>query len=177
MKNLVFSVCEVRTGWQFSWMMQRMHNQDQAGNGGKRCGGYSCWRKLKSLFGKQSQEACQQSVISGNENWRWKANAISAALETETEHHALILCPHASALRDAMRDKWALPQEHELMNTGLDWLLLLIDKMNEEEAVQFILLIWRIWYIRNEIVHHKPPRTIEGSVHFLCNYLETLFMV
>ena len=38
----------------------------------------------------------------------------------------------------------------------------------------FLLLLWRIWFARNEVTHDKPLPTIEGSKRFLCSYLNTI---
>jgi hypothetical protein len=34
--------------------------------------------------------------------------------QAEDTYHALVVCPHALALRQAMRDHWILPSEREL---------------------------------------------------------------
>uniref|UniRef100_A0ACD6A7I9 Uncharacterized protein n=1 Tax=Avena sativa TaxID=4498 RepID=A0ACD6A7I9_AVESA len=37
-----------------------------------------------------------------------------------------------------------------------------------------MMIIWRIWYVRNEITHDKSMPPIEGSRRFLCSYLKSL---
>jgi len=46
--------------------------------------------------------------------------------QEEDTFHALLACPHAVALRQAMRDRWSLPLEAELVKSGPDWLLMLV---------------------------------------------------
>ena len=37
-----------------------------------------------------------------------------------------------------------------------------------------MMLLWRIWYVRNEIIHAKPAPPVEVSCRFLASYLESL---
>lgn len=50
--------------------------------------------------------------------WKWNLETMNmcsiCGTEPETEFHALIRCPHAVALRWAMRDVWTLPDEEQL---------------------------------------------------------------
>jgi hypothetical protein len=50
----------------------------------------------------------------------------------EDYFHACIQCPHAVALRHAMRDHWVVPYEKDLIYTGPDWLLVLMSKFSAE---------------------------------------------
>lgn len=40
-----------------------------------------------------------------------------------------------------------------------------------------LMILWRIWHIRNCITHDKPVPTIEGSCRFLESYVESLLIV
>jgi ribonuclease HI len=37
-----------------------------------------------------------------------------------------------------------------------------------------MLVAWRAWYARNEVIHEKPIPPLEGSKRFLCNYLNLI---
>lgn len=39
------------------------------------------------------------------------------------------------------------------------------------------MIMWRIWYARNEITHHKPPVPIEASRRFLSSYINSLLAI
>lgn len=88
----------------------------------------------------------------------------------EDVHHAIVNCPHARSLRQAMRDLWALPGEKELSYSGHEGLLRIIDKVDTEMASKLILLLWRAWFVRNELTHSGRKLSIVASVGFLKNY-------
>lgn len=92
----------------------------------------------------------------------------------ESEFHALVRCPHAVALRWAMRDHWTLPAEDRLCSDAEDWLLLLISSLGKEEANWMALLLWRTWHTRNEIIHNSKFNSIASSVGFLKSYDQLL---
>jgi hypothetical protein len=56
-------------------------------------------------------------------------------------------CPHAKALRMAMREVWALPSEKRLRNVGPEWFLALLDSCKVEEITNLALILWRAWSI------------------------------
>ena len=42
------------------------------------------------------------------------------------------------------------------------------------QSSMLLLIFWRSWFIRNEIVHHGPAPPMEVSTRFLHNYLDAL---
>jgi hypothetical protein len=46
--------------------------------------------------------------------------------------HAVIECTKARALRCEMRKQWELPREEDMIKTGEDWLLVLLDKKKKK---------------------------------------------
>lgn len=70
-------------------------------------------------------------------------------LEEEDVFHALIRCPHAIQLRQETRRHWVLPPESELTNTGPEWLVMLCSRFPVEMMSNFLMLLWRSWYVRN----------------------------
>ncbi|WVZ69136.1 hypothetical protein U9M48_017972 [Paspalum notatum var. saurae] len=62
--------------------------------------------------------------------------------------HAMIRCPHARALRDALREDWKL-----------------------------LLLLWRTWQVRNDITHDTKFSSVASSVIFIRKYWSELCMI
>jgi hypothetical protein len=52
----------------------------------------------------------------------------------ETEHHALVECPHANRLWTVMVDHWDLPTQAQVRFTGPEWLLNLISRLSAHEG-------------------------------------------
>jgi hypothetical protein len=92
----------------------------------------------------------------------------------EDVYHALIQCPHAKNLRYAMRRHWAIPTEEDLNYSGHEWLLRLIDKHDKVVMWKLVLILWRAWFIHNELTHTNRKLCIMGSVNFLMSYWESL---
>jgi hypothetical protein len=69
----------------------------------------------------------------------------------EDGYHAVIECPHAKALREAMRKVWQLPGENWLRNTGPEWLLVPLDTGTVDEVANLELILWRVWLDRNKV--------------------------
>lgn len=87
-------------------------------------------------------------------------------MEEETEAHAMFRCPHAKGLRDAMSEHWKLPSKSQYVGLQLEGLLHVLSDLDVDQKAQ-LLLLWRTWYVRNQIVHNEGRPTIEGSVAFL----------
>jgi hypothetical protein len=73
----------------------------------------------------------------------------------------------AVALRQAMRKVWNLPSESKFRNTGTDWLQNLLAQVNNQSRSCILLLLWRAWHLRNDIIHHEGRARIDESVTFL----------
>ena len=95
----------------------------------------------------------------------------------EDAHHAVLMCPHARMLRSAMREFWELPDEQELIHAGFEWLLRVVDNNDPEIMGKLMLILWRCWFVRNELTHSARKLSIEASVGFLLNYWDTLFTI
>lgn len=87
--------------------------------------------------------------------------------------HACVQCPHAAALRQAMRAHWLLPSEAELSFTGPDWLLVLLNQCSPEVIDNFLMIMWRAWSVRNGILRAGQTLSIDGSVIFLTRYMDS----
>ena len=98
-------------------------------------------------------------------------------LEAETTQHALTRCPPARDLWDAMRRVWDLPSDEVMHRDEPDWLLLVLQDLDDTRRMLLLMLLWRVWYVRNELTHEKPFIPIEASRRFLCSYVETLLLI
>ena len=87
--------------------------------------------------------------------------------EEENAYHATISCPKSAALRHALRKVWTLPSEASLRYTGPNWLLHLLRQLDETTRSKTLLLLWRAWHLRNNIIHDNGKATIADSVIFL----------
>ena len=76
--------------------------------------------------------------------------------------HALITCPGSVLVWHTMRQVWPLPTNDKLINTGPEWLMSLLADRTEKIRAMIIMLLWRIWSVRNDQLHHKatPPLDI-----------------
>jgi hypothetical protein len=98
-------------------------------------------------------------------------------MEEESGHHAVVGCTMATALRHEMRGHWSLPGEIKFRYTGPDWLMLLLRSVDDDMRAKVLLLLWRVWYILNDIMHRKGIASVAGSVEFLKFYAESLGIV
>jgi hypothetical protein len=63
--------------------------------------------------------------------------------EDESGYHAVVRCPQAAALHDAMREHWMLPEENMFSYSGPEWLLHLLGTVRPEERNNALLVLWR----------------------------------
>lgn len=73
-----------------------------------------------------------------------------------------------------MPKEWALPERSSITPAGRDRFLHLLSNLQENERVRIMMLFWRIWYVRNEMVHSKQPPPVDVSVRFLASYLSCI---
>lgn len=73
-----------------------------------------------------------------------------------------------------MAAEWFLPDVSLIKSTGPDWFIQYICEVDESTRVRLVMLFWRIWYVRNELVHFKPAPPLDVSVRFLSSYLSSL---
>jgi hypothetical protein len=93
----------------------------------------------------------------------------------ENEYHAVVACTKSRALRQAMRAHWRLPKEKDFWYTGEDWLQGLLNACSDDERNKTLLLLWRAWYLRDDIVHGKGKESIVRSVSFLLRYEQEVY--
>jgi hypothetical protein len=96
------------------------------------------------------------------------------AAADEDEHHALITCTLARALRKGMRDFWSLPPEEAFLGNDTEWLLSLLNRSSQNSRAQIIFLLWRVWHHHNNIVHGDGKASIAASISYLKTILIAL---
>jgi hypothetical protein len=74
-----------------------------------------------------------------------------------------------------MREIWPL-KEH-ITNTGQEWLFHALDQANEQERLMMLMTFWRIWHVRNEVVHQKAAPPVDASRRFLRSYVDSLLVI
>jgi hypothetical protein len=94
-------------------------------------------------------------------------------MEPETNHHAVINCTKAKALRQRLRETWSLPDEENLQPTGNDWVLVLRNQVDSEMRSKLLLLWCRAWHLRNNIIFGYGKCSIEQSAIFVQSYLSS----
>ncbi|KAE8804042.1 hypothetical protein D1007_20004 [Hordeum vulgare] len=97
--------------------------------------------------------------------------------EQESSFHALLACPHAANLWDTMRLYWPLPDRLQTNFTGKEWLFTLLDEAPVSVRSRIIMVLWRSWYVRNEIIHGKTPPPLDVSSAFLQSYHNTFSQI
>jgi hypothetical protein len=66
-----------------------------------------------------------------------------------------------------MREYWNLPGEESFRNSGKDSLLLCLSNADKNARAKILLLCWRPWHLRNDVIHQKGRGTIAKSVSYL----------
>lgn len=87
----------------------------------------------------------------------------------EDTYHALCQCDHAQALWRSMQEEWPAMPRVRPHRACLDWVLLYVMQLYEIEQFMILVLLWCIWYVRNEITHDKEAIPIMASRMFLAN--------
>ncbi|KAE8781796.1 protein transport protein sec24 [Hordeum vulgare] len=68
---------------------------------------------------------------------------------------------------------WPLPNRVDIPCTGSEWLLHLLAKSHEHIRSRIIMVLWRIWHLRNELMHGKTIPPVDTSRSFLTSYYNT----
>jgi hypothetical protein len=92
----------------------------------------------------------------------------------ETSHHAMVECTKVKALRQRLRQVWALPDEKRLQYTVNDWVLVLLSQLDDSMRGKLLLLWWRAWHFRNNAILGDGKCKIEQSALYLISYLDSI---
>jgi hypothetical protein len=81
----------------------------------------------------------------------------------ETRYHAVVVrCPKVVGLRHALRKVWNLPEEEQFRFSGP--FMHMLYSVDDESRDRIMLLFWRAWHLRNDVLHGKGNATIGESV-------------
>jgi hypothetical protein len=94
-------------------------------------------------------------------------------MQDETGYHATMVCTKALALRQGLKKVWNLPPEPVLAQSGNDWVLVLLDRLDHDMRCKMMFLWWRAWHHRNNIIFDDGLASVQNSISFLQNYLTT----
>lgn len=95
-------------------------------------------------------------------------------VEEEDNYHPFVRCQFGRDLFLSMAKVWKLPDITSMLNNGKEWLLHVLSPLTELERTMILMIFWRSWHVRNELVHAKPAPPMEASIRFLRSYLESL---
>jgi hypothetical protein len=76
-----------------------------------------------------------------------------------------------------MEEVWELPAADVFQPTGHEWLLQVLISIHENQRVNTMMILWRVWHSHNEMTHGKACRYIKSSRRFLISYLNSLFLI
>jgi ribonuclease HI len=71
-----------------------------------------------------------------------------------------------------MRQVWDLPKDELLFEHNQDWFMHALRCVDVDQRVAFLMTLWRVWHVHNEITHQKKPAPVEASRRFLMSYVE-----
>jgi hypothetical protein len=94
-------------------------------------------------------------------------------MQDETGYHATMVCTKALALRQGLKKVWNLPPKSVLAQSGNDWVLVLLDRLDHEMRCKMMFLWWRAWHHRNNNIFDDGLASVQNSISFLQNYLTT----
>ena len=97
--------------------------------------------------------------------------------EEEDSFHTFCSCINARRLWREMSVVWDLPDVTKIMPTGREWFVQIVSDLNEHVRLRLMMLLWRIWYVRNELVHHKPAPPVDVSCRFLASCVASLHSI
>lgn len=95
----------------------------------------------------------------------------------EDTAHALCQCPQARSLWLSMYDAGTILSVPAVGRMNPNWLFDQLAMLSEDERMVSLMIMWRNWYIQNEITHDKLPPPIESSKWFLQSYISSLFNI
>ena len=78
-------------------------------------------------------------------------------------------------LWEGMRRIWPIPSNKCLVNTGEEWLLSVLANCTKRVRDMVLILIWRVWNLRTDLLHGNDQVPVKISVELLNSYLNSLW--
>jgi hypothetical protein len=63
----------------------------------------------------------------------------------------------------AIAEAWDLLDPSSIINNRREWLLHLLAERTQLDRARILMVLWRIWRVRNEVVYFKPAPPVEAS--------------
>jgi hypothetical protein len=123
--------------------------------------------KVRVFGWKLATDSLGVQVHRCNRNMDLMPTCKICGMEPESSHHAMVNCTKAKALRQCLRKDWELPDENAFSYTGEDWMLLLLNNVSDQMRSKLLLMWWRTWHLRNNIIFDDGKCRIEQSSIFL----------
>jgi hypothetical protein len=79
----------------------------------------------------------------------------------------MVTCTKARALWQEMRKVWPAPDDEQLKDTGPDWLPILLGSLDKNLKAMTLLILWRVWFLINNLIFGTGQESIMGSAKFL----------
>jgi hypothetical protein len=76
-----------------------------------------------------------------------------------------------------MSEVWDMPGKDLMFEYNPDWFLHALKLSKDNQRAPFLMTLWRIWHVHNEITHNKKPAPAEASKRFLLSYMESLKLI
>lgn len=139
--------------------------------------GRSHTSKGKYLYLAAGNKLSSNSFFNHSRNMELSAFCTICDGEHENSFHALCRCPLVVLLWKAMAECCSLTDVAQIRNTGTDWILHIVCELIDSQRLNLFMLLWRIWYIQNEVVHVKPAPPWDVSKRFLCSYVFSILHI
>jgi hypothetical protein len=172
-KSRIFSV---RSAYRLA--LNIAQDLDAIGSSSSANGERGVWKKLWNLPAlpriRNFVWKLTQNGLPSNANRCFMHISADASCELCSERledcfHAVMGCPHAVALRNAMREHWCMPPEDRLRNNGPEWFLAVLESSSKEEASNLAMVLWHSWTVRNKVTRAGEALSIDVSVLYLTN--------
>jgi hypothetical protein len=116
--------------------------------------------KVRIFAWKLARNALATQVSMARRGMETLPTCTICGTEDETTFHAMFLCPHARALWEAMGQVWDLPKDELLFEHNQDWFMHALRCVDVDQRVAFLMTLWRVWHVHNEITHQKKPAPV-----------------